>query len=117
MTDNKPSKLRVSRAEASEKIRIRIDIGKELLETQISSEEELTVLERETSKWTDYNKTLFDNLFDKSPLLGWHGSVMIAVAGQSLYEDIDDHKKNISRWINDLSGMVVHLCGENLKIL
>ena len=105
MNDNKVPKLRVSRTEASEKIRSRIDIGKELLERQLSSEQELTVLERETSKWTDYNKMLFDTLFDKSPLSAWHGSVMVAVAGQSLYEDIDDHKENISRWINDLESI------------
>ena len=74
MKDNKVPKLRVSKAEASKKIRSRIDIGKELHETQISIEQEFTDLKRETKKWTDYNKTLFDILFDKSPLPDWHGS-------------------------------------------
>ena len=109
MTDNTPSKLRVSRAEASQKIDRQINIGNELLERQLSSQAEFDKLKSDTRKWTDYNKTLFDNLFDKSPLLGRHGSVMVAVAGQSLYEDIDDHKENISRWINDLESIYERL--------
>ncbi len=109
MTDNTTSKLLVNEAEATQRIIKQINIGKELLERQPASEQELDKLERETSKWTDYNKTLFDNLFDKSPLFGWHGSVMVAVTGQSLYEDIDDHKENISRWINDLESIYERL--------
>ena len=102
MKDNKVPKLRVSRAEASEKIRGRIDIGKELL---VFSEGEFTVLKHETHKWTDYNKTLFDTLFDESPLSNSHGSVFVAIAGQSLYEKLTDHRKNISRWINGLESI------------
>ena len=105
MTDNTVPKLRKSRAEASEKIRSQIEIGKKLYEAQISSERDLGKLQFETSKWTDYNKTLFDNLFDKSPLSVWHGSVMAAVVGQGLYEDIHDHKGDISGWINDLESI------------
>ena len=75
MTDNTILRLRVSRAEASEKIRSRIDIGKELHETEISSEQEFENLKSDTKKWADYNKTLFDSLFDKSPLPAVHGIV------------------------------------------
>ena len=71
MKDNIPPKLRVNKAEASEKIRSRINAGKELHETPISSEQELTDLKHATEKWTDYNKTLFNSLFDKSPLSGF----------------------------------------------
>ena len=111
MSDNKTHKLRVSRAEASEKIRSRIDIGTKLLKTQISSEEELDNLESERRKWIDYNKTLFGNLFDKSPLPEWHGKVplIIAVGPQSLIEKIKDHQKHISRWINDLESIYERL--------
>ena len=109
MADNTPSKLRMSKAEASEKIRSWIDIGKKLLETQISSEEDYTTLERETEKWTDYNKTLFKTLFDKSPLSDWHGSVFAVLTGQSLYEKTISHKRDISRWINDLESIYEQL--------
>ena len=109
MTDNKVPKLRVSEVEASEKIRSRINIGKKLLETKISSEEDFTVLERDTRKWTDYNKTLFKTLFDESPLSDWHGSVMVGVTGRDLYEEITSHKKDISRWINNLESIYEQL--------
>ena len=64
MTDNTISKLRVSRAEASEKIRSRIDIGKELLERQVHSQKELTDFEHAIEKWTNYNITLFNTQRD-----------------------------------------------------
>ena len=83
MTDSKNPKLRVSRAEASEKIRSRIDMGKVLLETRMSSEEEFTALKQKTRKWIEYNKTLFDSLFDESPLPWYHGS---ATSSLSLFK-------------------------------
>ena len=99
MTDNTPSKLLVSRAEASEKIRSRIDIGKELLETQISSGQVFGKLMRDTRKWTDYNIILFDSLFDESPLSEGHGSVIVAPTG------VNYHKRDISHWITDLESI------------
>ena len=109
MIDSKNPKLRVSRAEASEKIRSRIDIGKELLKTELSSEEEFDKLKSETWKWTDYNKTLFVSLFDESPLPDWHGEpVAIYIASPGLIEEINDHGRDISRWIDDLES----ICGQ-----
>lgn len=105
MTDNKVPKLLVSEAEAAEKIRSRIDIGKELLDTQINSQPEFEKLKSDTRKWTDYNKTLFNRLFDESPLLSMHGLIMSAVVGQSLNQEITSHRRNISRWINQLESI------------
>ena len=62
MKDNSNPKLLVSKTEASEKIQDRINIGKELLETPVYSEDELNNLERKTEKWTDYNIGLFKKL-------------------------------------------------------
>ena len=109
MRDKAPSKLSVNRAEASEKISKQIDIGKDLLEGQPVSEQEFTVLKRETRKWADYNKTLFKTLFDKSPLSILHGSVIAAVIGQSLSQEIISHRENISRWITDLESIYEQL--------
>ncbi len=109
MTDSKNPKLRVSRAEASEKIRSRIDIGKELLKTELSSEEEFDKLKSETWKWIDYNKTLFGGLFDESPLPDWHGEPVIYIAAPELIEEINDHVRDISRWINDLESIYEQL--------
>ena len=102
MTDNTISKLRVSEAEASEKIRRRIDIGKELLERQLLYQPEFDNLKRDTKKWTDYNKTLFGTLLDKSPLSPTHGSVSVFGSGRNLIREITQHTDRISRWINDL---------------
>lgn len=101
MTDNKVPKLRKSRAEASEKIRSRIDIGKELLETEISSEQELANLKHETDRWTDYNKTLFLTLFDESPLPEWHGLRSDWEAIQWVHET-KEYKRSIAVWIDHL---------------
>ena len=109
MTDKTPSKLRVSRVEASEKILERINIGKELLEPQISSEEEFGKLKSETWKWVDYNKTLFNTLFHESPLPDWHGKPFLYIAVRSLIEEITDHGENVSRWINDLESIYEQL--------
>ena len=65
----------------------------------------MTVLERETRKWTDYNKTLFDSLFDESPLPIMHGRRLVYISGQSLSEETNTHKGEISDWINDLESI------------
>ena len=109
MTDNKVPKLRKSRAEASEKIRSRINMGKELFERQIFSEEEFAILEQETRKWIEYNKRLFDSLFDESPLPWSHGSTTTYTIKRSLNIEISDHWEHISRWINDLESIYEQL--------
>ena len=109
MTDNKLSKLRKSRAEASEKIHSQIDKGKKLLGTETSTITKFTYLKRETEKWTDYNKTLFDSLFDESPLPDWHGKLFFHIIDRSLDEEITEHKERISRWINDLESIYERL--------
>ena len=99
MTDNKPSKLLVSRAEASEKIRRRIDIGIKLYETEISAGQGLDKLMRDARKWTDYNIILFDSLFDESPLAEDHGLVIVFPTG------VGYHKRDMSHWITDLESV------------
>ena len=111
MADNTPFKLRVSRAEACEKIRSRIEIGKELLETEISTIEEFMDFERVTEKWSNYNTTLFHVLFDKSPLPNTHGER----ANRSFYRVnmaihwVREHKEDIANWINDLESIYEQL--------
>ena len=109
MSDNTPSKLIVNEAEASQRISKQINAGKELLERQPASEQELTVLKREIRKWTDYNKTLFDRLFDESPLISTHGKRSVYISGQNLSEEISNHRRKISQWINDLESIYEQL--------
>ena len=109
MKDKPLAKLLVNEAESTQRISKQINIGKELLERQLSSEQDFDNLERETRKWTDYNKTLLDTLFDESPLSFLHGSNIVAVTGRSLSEEIISHKEDISRWINDLESVYERL--------
>ena len=111
MTDNTTSKLLVSEAEASKKIRDRINIGKELHNTQISTIEELTDFERVTEKWVNYNKTRFHALFDKSPLPITHGkkSRRSFHGVNTVSFNIMEHKEDIANWINDLESVYEQL--------
>ena len=109
MTDNKLPKLRVSKAKASEDISDQINRGKELHGTQIHSEQEFDKLKSETWKWVDYNKDLFNTLFDESPLPDWHGEPIVYIMNWSLEEEIIDHKESVSRWINDLESVYARL--------
>ena len=109
MTDNTPSKLLVSEAEAFEKIGMQINTGRKLLERQPIAKYEFSQLQRDTSKWVDYNKTLFATLFDKSPLPDWHGSATSYTIDRGLRIEVADHRDNISRWINELESIYERL--------
>ena len=111
MADNTPSKLRVSRAEAAEKVLERINKGKELLNTQISTIEEFNDFERVTEKWVGYNKTLFHSLYHKSPLPITHGKK----SSRSFYRVnmviswAREHKEDMVNWIHDLENIYEQL--------
>ena len=111
MTDNTPPKLRVSKAEASEKINKQINIGKELLKTEISTTEELIDFERVTEKWVDYNKTLFHTLFYKSPLPITHGekSNRLFYRVNIVMNYTRHHKEDMGNWIHDLESVYERL--------
>ena len=109
MKDKKLPKLLVSKTEASEKIRDRINIGKELYKVQISSEQQCNNLSDQRSKWVDYNKTLLDTLFDKSPLNNkWHGYSLhgIYVLNDTLSQQFANKlKSDIDSGIKDLESI------------
>ena len=105
MTDSKVPKLRVSRAEAYEKIQSRIDIGKGLRGGKINTKTKLDNLESDTKKWTDYNRTLFGALFQNSPLPWTHGVASSYTYDRGLRAEVADHREHISRWINDLESI------------
>ena len=108
MRNNSNPKLLVSKAEATEKIQDRINIGKELYKVQISSEQEYNNLRHEREKWIDYNKSLFDTLFDKSPLSDWHGySIGFArILNHTLFQqNVEALKKDIDGAINQLESI------------
>ena len=106
MTDNTNPKFREPKAEASEKIRSRIEKGNELLETQIFTEQDFTLLKRETENWIEYNKALLRQIFDESPLPWHHGVVTQSYTyKRHLRHELDDYRKYMARWINDLDSI------------
>ena len=109
MENNKPSKLLVNEAEGSQKIGKQINIGNELLKAQIHSQHEFDKLKSDTTKWINYNKTLFDHLFDKSPLPWTHGVANSYTYDRGLDIEIPGHRKKISQWINDLESIYEQL--------
>ena len=112
MKDKKNLKLLVSKAEASEKINDRINIGKEMLETSVYSEDELNNLEHKTEKWTDYNIRLFEKLFVESPLSSFiHGHKMVrsVYREDKVYNGTEEHKGYLTGWINDLESIYEQL--------
>ncbi len=69
MEENALPKLLVSRAEAKEKIKDRIEKGQQLLDLQIDSEKDLKKAENDFGKWSNYNTTLLSKLFDNSSIV------------------------------------------------
>ena len=109
MNDNTPPKLIRIKADAIVMIGEQINIGKNLLKRQPSDKQEFDTLKNDTKTWTDYNKRRFTTLFDKSPLPDWHGEPVYYIELQSFGREIAEHKKNISRWINDLESIYKQL--------
>lgn len=64
MNSRKPL-LTMPRSEIERRIDERIDKGKEILQMQISNEEELENARREYAKWTDYNADLMKRISDE----------------------------------------------------
>lgn len=113
MKDKELPKLLVSKAETSKKIQDQINKRKRLTEISATSKDDLTNLKHESRKWCDYNKTLFDTLFDISPLPDSHGvslGRMAWVIGRDYtVDDIKDHKKDIISWCNQLQSILEQL--------
>ena len=113
MKDKEHPKLLVNKTEASEKIRNRINIGKELHKMQISSEQELTDCQHARKKWVDYNQLLFNTLFQNSPLSKSHGyglAVFVRSSSDNFFQkDINELKEAIGDGINELESIYEQL--------
>ena len=106
MTYNTIFNLRVSKAEASDRILSRIHVGEQLLDTEISTEQGLTNFIRATQKWVDYNKRLCSTLFTIPPLPDMHGTITFLAIDAShrfrLLHEIAERKRYIANWMKDL---------------
>lgn len=107
---NQNPKLIMSREDAKLRLQDRIEKGKEIKQTQITTQQELKDAGKKFGKWDDYNadllkKKIFDTeeLANKYSMCG--GVVGIVGTSQSLKDDIDQLYKDIDEkidWIDSL---------------
>ncbi len=65
---NELPNLVVPRAEAAQKIKAQIEKGHEIKDLSINSQEDLERVRAECNKWSDYNRTLLNRLFDNDTM-------------------------------------------------
>ena len=107
MEENALPKLLVSRAEAKEKIKDRIEKGQQLQDRQIDSKEELKKAESDFGKWSNYNITLLSKLFDNSSIVKEYQGFPFFVGwtNPTVNEQIGSYRKDVSKKVNCLEGI------------
>lgn len=103
--------LTVSRAEASHKIQIQIDKGRQIRNTAIHSQAELDAADAEKSKWGSYNTELLKRLFDNTSIASEYnrfgGAVIPANPGLSWW--VDDFRSEMDKSITRLESILGRL--------
>ena len=74
------TRLLVPRVEAKKKIQAQINKGKQLLESEIRSTQELNEFKEGYSIWNDYNKELLTRLFDSDNILKEYSGTIAAAS-------------------------------------
>lgn len=108
---DKRSTLLMSRAEAEKKIQDRIEVGKQLHEASINTNESLDKARAEYRKWTDYNSTLLQRLVDTNELERDYNPSwgMISLGPSSLSEQIVDFQLALKSKIERLESILGRL--------
>ena len=68
ISNEKKITLMVSKEEASEKIKNRIELGKKMLESPVNNEEEIEDLKNNKASWSDFNVELLKGLFSNDSI-------------------------------------------------
>jgi uncharacterized protein (TIGR02391 family) len=68
ISNEKKITLMVSKEEASEKIKNRIELGKKMLESPVNNEEEIEDLKNNKARWSDFNVELLKGLFSNDSI-------------------------------------------------
>ena len=111
-------KLRVSKEDAYKRIQARIESGKQLLDRNIDSDDELDKVNSEAISWSTYNRELLIKLFDNADALSYadfydhrlskdwkHDYLSLGGEIPSFHEEIVDYYKNVSDSIESLEGI------------
>lgn len=118
--------LRVSKEEASEKIKNRIELGKEMLKSPIHSEEEIEELDNKTDIWSDFNIELLKRLFSDDSISKEYQSTSGAGrvvpydpygSGSGLRVKVENLENNLKAKINKLESILerIELFSEKSK--
>ena len=98
-----PLELTIGRDEATQKLTVRIEKGREIRSTEINTAQELDAADKLYTKWDDFNQELLKRLFTSEELCKeysrWAGGTVVMMREKylnekiaNLYEEID--KKN-----------------------
>jgi predicted nucleotide-binding protein len=98
-----PPNLTISRKEAEEQLTSRIEIGKQLLSMQVSTDDELKKSRQDYYKWNDFNKELLRRIFD-SPEYN-RLSIGVVSTYSTLSTELKYHREDISERISKLESI------------
>ena len=103
--------LVVSRQEADQKIQEQIDIGLQLANRQILSEDELAKARAEFDNWSKYNEILLSRLFDNSAVMDeytdFYGGSYSTIA--TLVDKIGYYRRDVTARVDRLKGILERL--------
>ena len=119
--------LMVSKKEASEKIKNRIEPGKKMLESPINSEEEIEDLKNKKASWSDFNVELLKRLFSNDSISkeyqSKHGAMRVAYndpyssSGRAWRVMVENFENDLKAKINKLESILerLELFSEKIK--
>ncbi len=106
-----PSELKISKEEAEQKLKERIEKGKELLNIQITNELQLDEAKKEYRKWNDYNFEYLRRIFSTDEEAEKYNSrlhyafLLDSNLGRDIRDFFDDVKEKIHR-LDSLFGKI-----------
>ncbi|MEW6405604.1 MAG: nucleotide-binding protein [Chloroflexota bacterium] len=114
--ENRRSTLQVSRSDAEARINAQIEKGRQLLEVQITNENDLAAARLDRKKWAEFNKELLKRMVDTDELLNDHlrnGSRPLVLGGyyepEPLEARVDDFRDGLNMAISSLESIVSRL--------
>lgn len=103
--------LQMSRAEAESRIQAQVERGKQLLELQIRSKEDLESARAEERKWSDFNAELLRRIVDTDELVGdyYPAGGLLSTGPVSLPSEVRDFRSDIRGYITRLESILGRL--------
>src|SRR5437764_7407608 len=102
-----PPELVVSREDAEAKIQARIEKGKELLNREINSWDQLEIAKKDYYTWSEYNIELLNRLFTNDSLAQEYKGIAFAIVGSTLIfsEELKELRADVDRKLRRLESI------------